>query len=120
MLGGAGVAAGGVAVEVVKVFSMDRVLQRLAEQIIEDDILGRAGFNSASWSRTARRASGGAVLREKTKMKKKKEKINKVKTKNNKKKKGEKSKRVFFFKKKLHSEIVKQVILLRIFLLCLS
>ena len=58
--------------EVFKVFSSDMVLQRLAEQIIEDvdeeEISkvfsqGKAGFNSASWSGTAMRGSGGAVLR---------------------------------------------------------
>ena len=46
-----------------KVFSLDRFLQRLAKQIFDDYMVGKAGCNTASWIRTARRGSGGAVLR---------------------------------------------------------
>ena len=52
---------GGVVADVFMVFFLDIVLQRLAEQIIKD--VGKAGFNSASWSRTSKPGSGGAVLR---------------------------------------------------------
>ena len=41
--------------EVFKEFSLDKFLQLLAEQIIEDDSSLWTGFNSASWSRTSRR-----------------------------------------------------------------
>ena len=53
---------GGVSWVVDVLFSQDKVLQRCVEQII-DDIGPGQGFNSASWSRTAWRGSGGAVLR---------------------------------------------------------
>ena len=42
-------------------FLPGQVLQRLAEQIIDD--VEEAGFNSASCGRTSKRGSGGAVLR---------------------------------------------------------
>ena len=51
------------------VLSQDKVLQRFVEQIIDDDKVGWAWFNSVSWSRTSKRPaevwreSGGAVLR---------------------------------------------------------
>ena len=66
--GGAG-GGGGVSVEVFKVFSLDKILQRLVEQIIQDDSWVGTGVNSASWSRTSwrtasvLRGSGGAVFR---------------------------------------------------------
>ena len=44
-------------------FYLDRVLQRVVEQIIDDDMVGWAGFKIALWSRTSWRWSGGAVLR---------------------------------------------------------
>ena len=60
----------GVSVEVFAVLSQDKVLQRFVEQIIDDDKVVLAGFNSVSWSRTSKRpaskvcrGSGGAVLR---------------------------------------------------------
>ena len=47
-----------------------QVLERLVEQTMGDEeeifkvsFQDRVGFNSASWSRTAKRGSGGAVLR---------------------------------------------------------
>ena len=58
-----GAVAAGVIAKDLDVFYLDRVLQRLVEQIIEAHMVGKAGFNSASWSRTSERGSGGEVLR---------------------------------------------------------
>ena len=58
-----GAVAAGVIAEDLGVFNLDRVLQCLVEQIIEADMVCKAGFNSGSWSRTSKRGSGGEVLR---------------------------------------------------------
>ena len=39
------------------------LLSRSTQGLLPDDILGQAEFNSAPWSRTSKRGSGGAVLR---------------------------------------------------------